>query len=554
MGFKDKRMFPLQQKIYDSLPLLETLLIRYQQPLETFQAVRDDTTHFKMRVPLVGAFSAGKSTLLNKLLGEDLLSVEVSPETSLATELHYASTEQIIGHYKNGQLINLSRQTLLEQSFGTLIPDGWIELNTPSKALLLFPHLCLVDMPGLDSGLSSHVRAIDNYIGCSLAYIVIVSVEDGDLHETTRQFLTELALHQMPVLVVISKCEKRPRSDVEQVKTAIKQTIQKLLANRPFQIVETSARKREISAFIEALVQLEGKSEYQFQQTVGQRFIKILIELEKQLSTLSNQDDLNTEQIEVKKSQLQTELQAFKTRLSQETLQIERQIDPASSRILSIVENALRAKAEQLATHIVDGGSINSTITAIIRQAVTTGIHQEFSLKIERYVAKIEMELPQSIQIGGFDGSKIEVSKLPTEIIPGALVSLASVLFKLHPVMAMLAPILSGILGIFINQARQESMAHQRREAAIQHVLTTVIPQVLQQLAGSLHTHLQQYVAQAQQHITREVETRVTQHESALKRLETELKSGQEAFARNRVVYLNDLKDVQRMLTNLKGF
>ena len=134
MGFKDKRMFPLQQKIYDSLPLLETLLIRYQQPLETFQAVRDDTTHFKMRVPLVGAFSAGKSTLLNKLLGEDLLSVEVSPETSLATELHYASTEQIIGHYKNGQLINLSRQTLLEQSFGTLIPDGWIELNTPSKS------------------------------------------------------------------------------------------------------------------------------------------------------------------------------------------------------------------------------------------------------------------------------------------------------------------------------------------------------------------------------------------------------------------------------------
>lgn len=545
-------MFRLQQKIHDTLPQLETLLARYQQPLEALQAIRDETANFKMRVPLVGAFSAGKSTLLNTLLGEKLLSVEVNPETSLATELHYANTEQIIGHHKNGQLIQLSREALLEQAFGTLIPEGWIQLKIPSHSLSQYPHLCLVDMPGLDSGLSSHVRAIDSYIGCSLAYIVIVSVEDGDLHETTRQFLTELALYQIPVLVVISKCEKRPRPDVEQVKAAINQTMQKLLRDKPFQIVETSARKKEITAFTKALAQLESQAESRFRETVGQRILKILVELEKQLITLCNQDNLKAEQIEVQKNQLQTELQQFKTRLGQETLQMEKQIDPAADKVLSNVEHALRAKVERLATQIVDGGNINSMVTATVRQAVTAGIQQEFSQRIERYVAKIEMELPQSIQIGGFDSQKIQVSKLPTELIPGALVSLASMLFKLHPVMAMLGPILSGILGVFVSQSRQESIAHQRREAATQHVLTTVIPQVLHQLEGSLHTHLQHYVAQAQQHIAVEVEARVTQHENTLQRLELELQAGQEAFARNRAAYLNDLKTVQQILTNMK--
>lgn len=545
-------MFRLQQKIHETLPQVESLLARYQQPLVALQAIREETVSFKMRVPLVGAFSAGKSTLLNTLLGEKLLSVEVNPETSLPTELHHASTEQIIGHHKNGQLVQLSRKALLEQEFGSLVPDGWVELKTPSQSLCQYPHLCLVDMPGLDSGLSSHVRAIDSYIGCSLAYIVIVSIEDGDLHETTRQFLTELALHQMPVLVVLSKCEKRPRADVEQVKAAINSTMQKLLHDKPFQIVETSARKKEITAFTKALAQLESQAESRFRQTVGQRILKILAELEKQLTTLSNQDNLKAEQIEVQKTQLQAELQQFKTRLGQETLQMESQIDPAAGRVLSNVEHALRAKVEQLAAQIADGGNINSTITATVRQAVTAGIQQEFSQRIERYVAKIEMELPHSIQIGSFDSQKIQVSKLPTELIPGALVSLASVFFKLHPVMAVLGPILSGIFGVFVSQSRQESIAHQRREAATQHVLTTVIPQVLHQLEGSLHTHLQQYVAQAQQHIAREVETRVTQHENTLQRLESELKAGQEAFARNRAGYLSDLKTVQQTLAKMK--
>ena len=46
-------------------------------------------------VPVVGGFSAGKSTLINSFLGSDLLPTAITPETALATELRYSPTDYI---------------------------------------------------------------------------------------------------------------------------------------------------------------------------------------------------------------------------------------------------------------------------------------------------------------------------------------------------------------------------------------------------------------------------------------------------------------------------
>ncbi|GAA7008097.1 hypothetical protein ID0154_07670 [Helicobacter pylori] len=43
----------------------------------------------------MGNFSAGKSTLLNRFLGKNVLPTAITPETSLATELHYSANERI---------------------------------------------------------------------------------------------------------------------------------------------------------------------------------------------------------------------------------------------------------------------------------------------------------------------------------------------------------------------------------------------------------------------------------------------------------------------------
>ncbi|GAA8735474.1 hypothetical protein HpDR96b_14290 [Helicobacter pylori] len=96
-----------------------------EQVLEVLKEVEIDKTECstllasiqkqQLVIPVVGNFSAGKSTLLNRFLGSSVLPTGITPETSLATELHYSTNERI-GAFSNNDEKTESFE-LNEQSF-----------------------------------------------------------------------------------------------------------------------------------------------------------------------------------------------------------------------------------------------------------------------------------------------------------------------------------------------------------------------------------------------------------------------------------------------------
>lgn len=58
------------------------------------QTLLEKVLETELVVPVIGAFSAGKSSLLNTLIGQNVLPVGIAPETELATELRYSAEEQ----------------------------------------------------------------------------------------------------------------------------------------------------------------------------------------------------------------------------------------------------------------------------------------------------------------------------------------------------------------------------------------------------------------------------------------------------------------------------
>ena len=57
---------------------------------QTLQRLENEARHFTIRVPLIGKFSSGKSTLLNTVLGERTLAASVDPQTALPAEITWA--------------------------------------------------------------------------------------------------------------------------------------------------------------------------------------------------------------------------------------------------------------------------------------------------------------------------------------------------------------------------------------------------------------------------------------------------------------------------------
>lgn len=181
-----------------------------------------------IKVPLVGVFSAGKSSLLNVFTQKTgMLPVDTAPETAVAYEMYYDTNERV-ELYREGNKIDtqsLSNIKDLDTKPGDIAK---VYSNSEPIKQLQDKGIILVDMPGIGSGIERHDAAIFNYIDKATAFIVIVDVEQGSLRNSTMTFMQELDKYGIHPVVMVSKIDKKPASDVKEVVEYIQYQMTKL--------------------------------------------------------------------------------------------------------------------------------------------------------------------------------------------------------------------------------------------------------------------------------------------------------------------------------------
>ena len=175
-------------------------------------------------VPVIGAFSSGKSSLINSFLGEDILSVGITPETSLATELNYALDQRVEAIMSSGEVIRFDIDEFSLDKIETS-SCSYLRYYLARDALKSIEPLVLVDMPGFDSPLDAHNKAILTYIGRASHFIVLVSVEDGTLPRSIFSRLIELQTMGHGFDFFLSKTNLRPESAVQAVATEVQERL-----------------------------------------------------------------------------------------------------------------------------------------------------------------------------------------------------------------------------------------------------------------------------------------------------------------------------------------
>ncbi|WP_241832581.1 dynamin-like GTPase family protein [Helicobacter pylori] len=177
-------------------------------------------------IPVVGNFSAGKSTLLNRFLGSSVLPTGITPETSLATELHYSANERIEAFSNNDE--KTESFELNEQSFEVIKDNAtkysYLKVYLNNEALKHSAPLVFVDMPGFDSPISSHTHAILEYLERGVHFVILTSVEEGNL---TKRMVRELKnLLDKGLSFILSKTNLRTPSQVGEISHYIQDQIQ----------------------------------------------------------------------------------------------------------------------------------------------------------------------------------------------------------------------------------------------------------------------------------------------------------------------------------------
>ncbi|GAA8912559.1 hypothetical protein HpEKA39_10860 [Helicobacter pylori] len=179
-------------------------------------------------IPVVGNFSAGKSTLLDRFLEKSVFPTGIMPKTSLATELHYSANERIEAFSNNDE--KAESFELNERSFEVIKENAakysYFKVYLDNEALKNSDPLVFVDMPGFDSPISSHTHAILEYLERDVHFVILASVEEGSLIKRMVRELKNLLEFDKGISFILSKTNLRTPSQVEEVSHYIEEQLQ----------------------------------------------------------------------------------------------------------------------------------------------------------------------------------------------------------------------------------------------------------------------------------------------------------------------------------------
>ena len=181
---------------------------------------------YRVNTPVVGNFSTGKSSMINAIIGKPLLSVEITPETAVPTEIYYGNNK-VYQYDKNGVVERRIDELPLKGL--TIQTTDLVKIEYENDFLKEIKTVNIVDLPGFDTNFELHNRAIDQYLPNSLAYLLVVSSDEPVLKESISEFLKELKVYNMPVYVVITKCNRLDEEELEECRQLLKKLVGKIV-------------------------------------------------------------------------------------------------------------------------------------------------------------------------------------------------------------------------------------------------------------------------------------------------------------------------------------
>lgn len=417
------------------------------------------------------------------------------------------------------------------------------------------PDIRLVDMPGFDSGIEIHNRAINDYLPKSLAYIIAVAADEGTVRASVLNFLTELQLNNMPVYVVITKSDKCDEADLPQTVSHIKQLIEQKMHIHDLKVAVTSADDGETEQMQEILKEIQAKSEEIFLSHYDRKLKHYAANLQSYMNKQISAPNTNLIQVQEDKRLLEEKIADMQKDLANEKERFAEQDEHCIEGIRSKVESELRSSSSILENILMLGGSIQEKVNFLVRNAITAGIREQLEPKLQRYISNVS----EMIRLGDImsdkgellDESIIAENSAKKEAIQSAVGQITPVITTLLG--SMFGPIglaVGAIAGIFLGNAiskhSREQEEAQKREAASQRV-RQVIDEVMANVRTQIEATVHGMIGNVNAEIDKAISVQIEIKQKELADLESNLSRTTEEQQKTIAAYEMDLKIVEGM-------
>lgn len=265
----------------DSLKEKEIALLELQEIKKELQLVASYPSLFQKTIVAVGGgFSTGKSTFLNNLLGLKLkLPEDMKPTTAIPTYCLKGKKEVLMGFSQNGGMVELpnlafDHQFLKSLGFNLKEIMPFMLLSAPSVP---FEFLCFIDTPGHNPANQGYTggdrQASEEYLVNAKYILWVIDCQHGTIQSDDLDYLQELYEEGKQVFIVLSRADRRTKSQLEEVAKQIKETLENngieflgigaYSATRYQEYKEFSEKSKVFNSLEEFLMKLNQRSEKQ---------------------------------------------------------------------------------------------------------------------------------------------------------------------------------------------------------------------------------------------------------------------------------------------------
>lgn len=198
-------------------------------------------------VACVGQFKRGKSTLINALVGDEILPVGVIPVTAVVTVVRYGEARRVRVKTRPADWLEVAPEQLATYVAEEQNPDNAkqvlaVEAYVPSE--LLASGMCLVDTPGLGSVHASNTAATREFVPHIDAALVVLGA-DPPISGEELALIEEVAREVSHLVFVVNKADRLEAGDVVQARAFASKVIAERLRRSPPEILVVSAVERE---------------------------------------------------------------------------------------------------------------------------------------------------------------------------------------------------------------------------------------------------------------------------------------------------------------------
>jgi GTP-binding protein EngB required for normal cell division len=171
----------------------------------------------RFHVSVLGEFKRGKSTLINAMLGTELMPTGVLPLTAVATEVGYGPAGATVVHLDGGaeeiELAQLAEYVTEAGNPANVHNVARVEARVPVE--LLRPGLVLVDTPGIGSVFRHDEAAARALLEADGAILVLSA--DAPLSEEERKLLAALTERRAPTFFVLNRVDHLSAGERDEV-------------------------------------------------------------------------------------------------------------------------------------------------------------------------------------------------------------------------------------------------------------------------------------------------------------------------------------------------